>query len=189
MISRVFEKIIHKRLTSYIEKHDLLNFRKGHSTQHAILDIVNDIQSNMNRRLLSCGTFIDLKKAFDTVDHDVLLDKLNHYGFRGIINSWFSSYLKKRTQTTQVDHFISDKAVVGCAVPQGSVLGPLLFLLYVNDIHRCSNKLRFYLFADDTNILYADKKLKNLETTVNNELQNLSNWLTANKLTLNIKKI
>ena len=146
----------------------------------------------MNRRLLSCGVFIALKKAFDTVDHDVLLDKLNHYGFRGIINSWFSSYLKNRTQTTQVDHYISDKAVVGCGVPQGSVLGPLLFLLYVhvNDIHRCSNKFRFYrLFADDTNILYADKNLKDLETTVNNELQNLYNWLTANKLTLNIKNI
>ena len=129
-----------------------------------------------------------LKKAFDTVDHNVLLDKLNHYGFHGIINSWFSSYLKNRTQTTQVDHYISDKAVVGCGVPQGSVLGPLLFLLYVNDIHRCSNKLRFYLFADDTNILYADKNLKDLEKTVNNELQNLYNWLTANKLTPNIKK-
>ena len=139
--------------------------------------------------MLSCGVFIDLKKAFDTVDQDVLLDKLNYYGFRGIINSWFSSYLKNRTQTTQVDRHISDKAVVGCGVPQGSVLGPLLFLLYVNDIHRCSNKLRFYLFADDTNILYADKNLKDLETTVNNELQNLYNWLTANKLTLNIKKI
>ena len=161
-------------------------FRKGHSTQHAIVDIVNDIQSNMNQRLLSCGLFIDFKKAFDTVDHDVLLDKLNHYGFRGIINSWFSSYRKNRTQTTQVDHYTSDKAVVGCGVPQGSVLEPLLFFLYVNDIHRCSNKLRFYLFADDTNILYADKNLKALETTVNNELQNLCNWLTANKLTLNI---
>ena len=127
--NRVFEKIIYKRLTSYIEKHDLLNssqygFCKGHSTQHAILDIVNDIQSNMNRHLLSCGVFIDLKKAFNTVDHNVLLDKLNHYGFRGIINSWFSSYLKNRTQTMQVD-LVSDKAVVGCGVPQGSVLGPL----------------------------------------------------------------
>ena len=88
----------------------------------------------------------------------------------------------------QVDNYISDKAVVGCGVPQGSVLGPLLFLLYVNDIHRCSNKLRFYLFADDTNILYGRKNFKDLETTVNNELQNLYNWLTANKLTLNIKK-
>ena len=128
------------------------------------------------------------KKAFDTVDHDILLDKLNHYGFRGIINDWFSSYLKYRTQTTQVGQHILDKAVVGCGVPQGSILGPLLFLLYVNDVHRCSNKLRFYLFADDTNILYADKNLKDLETIVNNELQNLYDCLTANKLTLNVNK-
>ena len=180
-------------MTSYIEKHDLLyhsqyGFRKGHLTQHAILDIVNDIQSNMNQRLLCCGVFIDLKKAFDTVDHDILLDKLNHYRFRGIINDWFPLYLKYRTQTTQVVQHISDKAVVGCGVPQRSIPGPLLFLLYVNDIHRCSNKLRFYLFANDTNMLYADKNLKDLDTIVNNELQNLYDWLTANKLTLNINK-
>ena len=112
----------------------------------------------MSQRLLSCGVFIDLKKAFDIVDHDILLDKLNHYGFRAIINDWFSSYLKNRTQTTQVGHHIPNKANVECGVPFGSFLGPLLFLLYVNDIHRCSNKLRFYLFADDTNILYAEKK-------------------------------
>ena len=93
--NRVFEKIIYNRLTSYIKKHELLysaqyGFRKGHSTQHTILDIVNDIQTNMNERLISCGVFIDLKKAFDTVDHDILLDTLNRYGFRGIINVWFS---------------------------------------------------------------------------------------------------
>ena len=88
----------------------------------------------------------------------------------------------------QLGHHISDKAAVSCGVPQGSVLGPLLFLLYINDIHRCSKKFRFYLFADDTNILHADKNLKDLETIVNIELQNLYNWLTANKLTLNIKK-
>ena len=108
--NRVFDKVIHNRLTSYIKKHELLHssqygFRKGHSTQHAILDIANDIQTNMNQRLLSCGVFIDLKKAFDTIDHDILLDKLNHYGFRGLINDWFFSCLKNhRTQTTQVGH-------------------------------------------------------------------------------------
>ena len=181
-----------KRMTSYIEKHNLLypsqyGFRKGHSTQHAILDI-NDIQANMNQRLLSCGVFIDLKKAFDTVDHEMLLNKLNHYGFRGIINDWFSSYLNNRTQTTQVGQHISNKAIITCGVPQGSVLGPLLFLLYVNDMHKCSNKLQFYLFVDDTNILYADKNVKALETTINIELQKLYVWLTANKLMLNTKK-
>ena len=185
---------MYKKMTCYIEKHNLLypsqyGFRKGHSTQHAILDIINDIQANMNQRLLSCGVFIDLKKAFDTVDHEILLNKLNHYGFRGIINDWFSSYLNNRTQTTQVGQHISDKAIITCGVPQGSVLGPLLFLLYVNDIHKCSNKLRFYLFADDTNILYADKNVKALETTINIELQKFYVWLTVNKLTLNTKKI
>ena len=155
-------------MTSYLKKHELLyssqyGFRKGHSTQHVILDIVHDIQTNMNQRLLSCGVFIDLKKAFDTIDHDILLDKLNHYGFRGLINDWFFSYLKNhRTQTTQVGHQISDKAVFGRGFPQGSIIGPLLVLPYLNDIHRCLNKFRFYLFADDTNILYADKNLKDL---------------------------
>lgn len=99
----------------------------------------------MNQRLLSCASIIDFKEALDAGDHDILIDKLNHCGFRGIINDWFSSYLKCRPQTTQVGHHISYKAVVGCGVPQRSILGPLVFLVYVNDIHRCSNKLRFYL--------------------------------------------
>ena len=135
----------------------------------------------MNQRLLPCAVFIDLKKAFDIVDHEILLNKPNHYGFRGIINDWFSSYLTNHTQTTQVGQHISDKVIITCGVPQGSVLGPLLFLLYVNDIQKCSKKLRFYLFADDTNILYADKNLKALETTINVELQKLYVWLMANR--------
>ena len=144
--NRVFEKIIYSRLTSYIKKHELLyssqyGFRKGNSTQHAILDIVNDIQKNMNRRLLSCGVFIDLKKPSSPLMTTFCLissrlDKLNRYGFLGIINDWFSSYLKNRMQTMQVGHHISDKAVVWCGVPQGSILGLLLFLPYVNDMHR-----------------------------------------------------
>ena len=93
------------------------------------LEIVNAIQTNMNQGLFSCGVCIDLKKAFDTVDHNILLDKLNHYGFRGIIKDWFSSYLNNRMQSTQIGPYISNKANVSCGIPQESVLGPLLFLL------------------------------------------------------------
>ena len=191
--NRIFEKLIFNRMESFIEKNNLFppaqyGFRKAHSTQHAILDIVNTIQTNMDKRLFSCGVFIDSKKAFDTVDHKILLDKLYHYGFRGIINKWFSSYLEGRTQTTQIGSFISPEENVTFGVPQGSVLGPLLFLIYINDIQKCSEKLQFFLFADDTNILYADSNLKSLEDIVNLELRKLCDWLTANKLTLNIKK-
>ena len=93
------------------------SFRKAHSTQHAILDIVNAIQTNMDNRLFSCGIFIDLKKAFDTVDHKILLHKLDHYGFRGHINSWFSSYLQGRSQTTQIGPHISKRLDSTCGVP------------------------------------------------------------------------
>ena len=147
--------------------------------------MVESIRTNMDKRLFSCGVFIDLKKAFDTVDHKILLDKLNYYGLRGIDNQWFSSYFTNRTQTTEINSFISDKEVVSCGVPQGSVLGPLLFFLYVNDIQYCSRKLKFFLFAD---VLYSHENLKTLELIVNIELNNLFNWLTANKLTLNRKK-
>ena len=149
---------------------------------------MNAIQTNMGKQLFSFGVFIDLKKAFDTVDHNILLHKLDHYGFRGVINKWFSSYLLGRTQTTQIGPHVSSRVGITCGVPQGSVLGPLLFLLYINDIYVSSDKLNFYLFADDTNILYANKSLKSLEQIVNQEFCKLYIWLTANKLTLNIKR-
>ena len=161
--NRIFEYIMYNRMNIFI--HQLLSssqydFRQAHSTEHAILDMVESIRTNMDERLFSCGVFIDLKKAFDTVDHKILLDKLNYYGFRGIVNQWFSSYLTYRTQTTEINSHISDKEVVSCGVPQGSVLGPLLFLLYVGDIQYCSRKLKFFLFADDTNVLYSHENLK-----------------------------
>ena len=127
------------RMLSYIEHNDILNtgqygFRKKHSTQHAILDIINSIQGNMDRRLYSCGIFIDLKKAFDTVDHRILLGKLYFYGFRGVLHNWFLSYLTGRKQTTEVGGHISSSETITCGVPQGSVLGPLLFLLFIDGI-------------------------------------------------------
>ena len=138
--------------------------------------------------MFSCGVFIDLQKAFDTVNHSILLHKLSHYGIRGMVKDWFSSYLSNRIQTTQVGPQISGKENTLCGIPQGSALGPRLFLIYVNDIYMASDKLTFYLFADDTNLLYADKNLKSLETIINCELFKVVGWLIANKLSLNIKK-
>ena len=193
VFNRIFEKLMYKRLKSFIDSNGILfseqyGFRDKHSTQHAVLDIVNAIQENIDHNVFSCGIFLDFKKAFDTVDHSVLLQKLHYYSVRGTAHNWFTSYLDGRTQTTQINSKISSKQNLTCGVPQGSVLGPLLFLLYINDIYTTSSKFKFHLFADDTDLLYADKNLKSLDTMVNTELVKVSDWLHANKLTLNTKK-
>ena len=164
-------------------------FVKKKSTEHALLDIFNQVDTNMGAELYSCGIFIDLRKAFDTVDHQISLSKLHHYWVQGTTNHWFSSYLLGHQQTTQIGgNNTSKKETILSGVLQGSVLGPLLFLIYENDISNSAGQLKFSLFADDTHMLYADRNLKSLETMVNGELFNLYDWLTAMKLPLNIKK-
>ena len=132
--------------------------------------------------------FIDLRKAFDTVDHEILLHKLNHYGIRGISNSWFRSYLENREQFVFVEGCESSKRYINHGVPQGSVLGPLLFILYINDLPNALKNCIANLFADDTCLLSSDSNLQLLEAKVNNDLSNLSSWLKANKISLNEDK-
>ena len=143
---------MYKRLISYFNKMNVLSnnqfgFRKNHSTFHALILIVDKIQRAMEEGNYSCGIFIDLSKAFDTVNHNILLGKLERYGIRSIAKDWFASYLYNREQFVSIGNIVSDKRPISCGVPQGSVLGPLLFLINVNDITSCSNLFDFHMFA------------------------------------------
>ncbi|CAB4024955.1 Hypothetical predicted protein, partial [Paramuricea clavata] len=125
----------------------------------------------MESKKFTCDIFTDLKKAFDTVDHSNLLTKLNHYGIRGLIHDWFNSYLSDRSQTLLIGNCTSEVISCSYGVPQGSVLGPLLFLLYINDITSFSDNYEFCLFADDTSMLYPHCDIHALERIVNDELR------------------
>ena len=129
-----------------------------------------------------------LSKGFDTLNHDILLNKLEHYGVRGITLDWFISYIQNRQQYVFLNGTSSSLRQIGCGVPQGSILGPLLFLIYVNDIVCCSDILQFILFADDTNIFHCSNDIDTLINTVTTELSKLSDWFMSNKLSLNVKK-
>ena len=191
--SKILEKVMYKRFMDFLYKFQIINhhqygFRKNHSTFMAILELVNGIYHGFENNMLTVGVFLDLKKAFDTVNHDILIDKMSFYGFRGNALSWIKSYLGERSQYVEINNVQSSPKTIKCGVPQGSVLGPLLFLVFINDIFNTSNCLSFILFADDTNIFYSDKNINSLINTLNHELVKVASWLRANKLTLHPDK-
>lgn len=193
VLSQIFEKILKARLVEFLDKQETIipgqyGFRTGHSTDMAILDMVEKVRTAWAEKNVALGVFIDLKKAFDTVDHGILLQKLEHYGIRGQSLSLLESYLKDRSQYVCYGGFESERGRVECGVPQGSVLGPLFFILYVNDMVKASGDMELVLFADDTNIFAKGRNHIELFRKVNQGLEELSKWFRCNKLTLNLKK-
>ena len=193
IFGKIFEKVIYSRLHSFLTCKHILNdnqfgYRTNHSTSHALNASVNHIENAINNSKRVLVIFIDLSKAFDTIDHKILLDKLYHYGIRGNAHKLLSSYLSERIQYTHILGMDSEKLFIEYGVPQGSVLGPLLFLIYINDIANCSELVKFILFADDTNIFVEHESPIEVYNIANRILKSVVDYMHCNKLHINMKK-
>ena len=191
--SKVMEKIVHKRLYGFLNMHHILynsqyGFRPKHSTLNGISELSYEILSAFDRKETTLATFLDLSKAFDTIDHDTLFMKLSYYGIRGTALNWFKSYFHNRKQYVHYNGNDSILLDITCGVPQGSVLGPLLFILYTNDLPHVLQDVKCILFADDTTIYMSSPNQKQLYECMSRELNNLTDWYSANKLSLNTSK-
>ena len=191
--SKIFEKLIFTRLDSFICKHSILasnqyGFRGESFTMHAVTDVITAAYDNISANLHTGLVFLDIKKAFDTVNHEILMQKLEHYGIRGIANDLLKSYLRCRKQHVTLDeleHF--DLFQIKWGVPQGSTLRPLLFLLYINDLVDCTSATS-YLFADDTCLSFSASYTIKLIGDINSELNKVYHRMKANKLRINAQK-
>ena len=191
--SKVLEKAFYNRLVDFVESSGILHasqygFRKGISTSHALIDIVDKISKSIDDKQYTIGVFLDLKKCFDTVNHTVLLAKIERLGVRGVALNWIKSYMRNRQQFVYYNSTESDKLSITCGVPQGSVLSPLLFLLFANDLARVSGLIKPVLFADDTNLFFSGPHLESLVRTVNVELLKIEKWFQVNRLFINADK-
>ena len=191
-LSKIFEKCIYDQLYHYFDSHKLFSpdqygFKKNSSTSDAVLDIYNCLLENLDNKLTTCSVFLDLAKAFDTINHTILLRKLEKYGVRGLPLSLIKNYLTNRKQYTLVSGTKSHSKKVLCGVPQGSTLGPLLFIIYINDLPQAT-KFQVRLFADDTNLTLSHSQPQSLQANVNEELRKINCWMNINKLSINYNK-
>jgi hypothetical protein len=192
-ISKILEKVVHHRLYGFCKSQGLLyenqfGFRPQHSTTDAIAKFTAHITRSNVDKLTSLAVFLDLSKAFDTIDHIILLKKLQFYGVRGVALEWFRSYLFDRKQFVSYKETNSVHHGVACGVPQGSVLGPLLFIIYTNDLPNSINHSNCILFADDTTIFLSSEHILDLKNKIEDDMKSLTDWFRANKLSLNVQK-
>lgn len=193
IFGKIFEKIMYTRIYNFLISNNLMyskqfGFRKGHSTSHALNFSIAHLTKEIANKKHSIGIFIDLSKAFDTIDHNIMLEKLDCYGIRGTAHDLISSYLTSRKQCTKFMDEVSDHKLVLYGVPQGSVLGPLLFLIYINDIVNCSSLGEFILYADDTNIFIAGDTKDEVYMKANKVLSSVQRFMASNLLHINLSK-
>lgn len=182
----MYKRIINSDKNKVLSNHQY-GFRKNRSTEHAVVELTDKISKAINEGKYTIGIFLDLSKAFDTVNHEILLKKLQH-GIRGVSQKWFRSCLNERKQIVKYNQYRSNEMTITTGVPQGSILGPLLFLLYINDIENCSTIMSFVLYADDTNAFYSNSCINALNKIMQNEINKIIQWLNVNKLSINSTK-
>ena len=194
-LSKIFEKVAHKQLYQFLEINSILDqhqygFRTKRSTTQAIINLTQYLYKNLDSNKIIFSIFLDFRKAFDSVDHGILLSKLNVYGVRGLAHDWFRSYLSNRKQFVHINNTNSDIKPISHGVPQGSILGPLLFLVFINDIAKSSNFFKYILYADDSTLSTCinDNNIRKFAKTVNLELRKVHLWLSANNITINKDK-
>ena len=193
IIAKVLERIVYNQLYGYLSMNNLISsqqsgFRSLHSTVTALLHATDNWTFNIDKGNINTVVFLDLKKAFDTVDHDILLSKLEAYGIKDSTYNFFKSYLNIRTQKCVLNGSISESKSLAFGIPQGTILGPLLFILYINDLPNCLENSEPQMYADDTHLTFAGNNVDIIEQKLNQDLIGVSNWLVANKLTLNKSK-
>ena len=191
--SKIFEKVVANYIVDFLESNNILyehqyGFRKGHSTNHAVITLVERVAKALDTGKIVVGVYLDIRIAFDAIDHPILLRKLYSLGIRGNLYTWIKSYLTNRSQFVMYNNSKSETKFITHGVPQGSILGPLFFIVLMNDFSRASNILFSILFADDTTVIIESQNYNNLILTLNTELNKLDVWLQANKLILNTDK-